>query len=356
MAPPVVEGSSHLSQFCDPITESVQDSWPFVDAEFASVIAPVHSRLSSGELEPKDAADTFAALLTAHLERFELPSANCPSSPPTSLVHRSRKIEKVVDTMRSMMPHYRRNRKSAPKPFFNACRVFSRALKAKRNLEAGRSTRSQERSFRSNPWHFAKKCCNGRRTLEEPDFTAETAFNHFKDATSGNHLSYSSLPDWVSEVMPAPSSEDLVDFDLSPITPGIVKSTLKKRPSGSAPGDDGISYHHLKKLPSTHHFLATLFSKILLENHTAPKTWCQAKVKLIPKGGDASEPGTVPEGERNNRNQPPKRVPLQHQWDYGAHFCYLIHRTKCLAPWITSLSHFLGSQKCLWVCVSPTNS
>ena len=141
---------------CDPITESVQDSWPFVDAEFASVIAPVHSRLSSGELEPKDAADTFAALLTAHLERFELPSANCPSSPPRSLVHRSRKIEKVVDTMRSMMPHYRRNRKSAPKPFFDACRVFSRALKAKRNLEAGRSTRSRE-IFQEQPVAFREK-------------------------------------------------------------------------------------------------------------------------------------------------------------------------------------------------------
>ncbi len=87
--------------------------------------------------------------------------------------------------------------------------------------------------------------------------------------------------------MPAPNAEDLEVFDLSP---GIIKSTLKKRSPGSVPGDDGISYHHLKKLPSTHHFLATLFSKILFVNHTAPKSWCQAKVKLIPKG-DASEPG-----------------------------------------------------------------
>ena len=39
-------------------------------------------------------------------------------------------------------------------------------------------------------------------------------------------------------------------------------------------------------MPSTHHFLATLFSTILLEKHTAPESWCEARIKLVYKGGD----------------------------------------------------------------------
>ena len=63
--------------------------------------------------------------------------------------------------------------------------------------------------------------------------------------------------------------DELVEFDLSAITPSTIRNVLKGRPSNSSPGEDGITYHHLKKLPSAHYFLATLFSKFLLEDHVA---------------------------------------------------------------------------------------
>ena len=43
-------------------------------------------------------------------------------------------------------------------------------------------------------------------------------------------------------------------------------------------------------MSSTHHFLATLFSKILLEKHTVPESWCEARIKLVYKGGDDHSP------------------------------------------------------------------
>jgi len=47
------------------------------------------------------------------------------------------------------------------------------------------------------------------------------------------------------------------------------------------------TYCHLKKLPSTHHFRAILFLKILLEDYSAPEFCHCAKIKLLPKpGGD----------------------------------------------------------------------
>ena len=70
---------------------------------------------------------------------------------------------------------------------------------------------------------------------------------------------YAGLPERISDVMQPPSGDDALDFDLSPVNPAIVKTVLSRRPSGAYPGEDRIIYHHLKMLPSTHHFLATLF-------------------------------------------------------------------------------------------------
>ena len=100
-----------------------------------------------------------------------------------------------------------------------------------------------------------------------------------------------SLPAWVEKVCPPPPMDDsLVAFDLSAITPSCIKAALKKCSSSSAPGCDEITYHHLKKLPTPHHFLATLFSKILLLSHQPPPNWCMAKTILIHKKGNPRQP------------------------------------------------------------------
>ena len=59
-------------------------------------------------------------------------------------------------------------------------------------------------------------------------------------------------------------------------------------PTSSSPGTNQITYLHLSNLPSTHCFLATLFSKILLESHRGPSSWFSAEIVLITKGGDPS--------------------------------------------------------------------
>ena len=46
-------------------------------------------------------------------------------------------------------------------------------------------------------------------------------------------------------------------------------------------------------MPASHHFLATLFTKILLKSHSAPPVWSKAKIKLHFKGGDPKLPHNV---------------------------------------------------------------
>ena len=97
------------------------------------------------------------------------------------------------------------------------------------------------------------------------------------------------MPSWVSQVQHVPSEDDLLQFNLSPITPSIIKKVLRKRPSSSSPGDDGITYHHLKMTPSTHHFLATLFSTKLLHSHVPSTLWTHAEIIMIHRKGATTD-------------------------------------------------------------------
>ena len=68
--------------------------------------------------------------------------------------------------------------------------------------------------------------------------------------------------------------------------PGLVKKILKKCSGNSTPGPDKVTYSCLKKLPSTHKFLATLYSKIILKTQEWPHTWCTTNLSLIYKSGN----------------------------------------------------------------------
>ena len=116
-------------------------------------------------------------------------------------------------------------------------------------------------------------------------FSQDTCLSYFRSTCDSSNQTYCGLPDWVSEVMPC--SEIDTEFDSSTITPGQVK---RKCPSSSSPGTDQNTYLHLRNLPSTHYFLAALFTKILLETHSGPPSWFSAEITLIPKGGDPSNP------------------------------------------------------------------
>ena len=90
----VVERTSHLSQLREPSTDCVAVNWDIIDAEFSPIIGSVHFRLCSGETDPAEAADPFAILLRVHLERFYDKDSPTPNR---SVLHRSRRIEKVTE-------------------------------------------------------------------------------------------------------------------------------------------------------------------------------------------------------------------------------------------------------------------
>ncbi len=65
----------------------------------------------------------------------------------------------------------------------------------------------------------------------------------------------------------------------------MVENLLKHCSLHSSLGTDGITFYNLKHLPCVHHFLATLFMK-LLRSRCVPLSWCHAR---IIKGADPSD-------------------------------------------------------------------
>ena len=69
----------------------------------------------------------------------------------------------------------------------------------------------------------------------------------------------------------------------------MIKTIVKSKVKSSSPGDDNILYGFLLNLPTTHHFLATLYNKID-ECDRAPDSFAQSNIKMIYKSEDAKDP------------------------------------------------------------------
>ena len=60
---------------------------------------------------------------------------------------------------------------------------------------------------------------------------------------------------------------------------------MKSKKLDSAPGDDGILYQFLSKMPYTHYVLATLYNKIR-QQKSPPLIWASSKIMLAYKNGE----------------------------------------------------------------------
>ena len=80
------------------------------------------------------------------------------------------------------------------------------------------------------------------------------------------------------------------ELNMSPIIPKDVKGVISKKKSTSDPGPDALTYGILKHLPATHHFMATLYSKLLLKSPKPPSLWQTSKIALIYKRNEQDNP------------------------------------------------------------------
>ena len=171
--------------------------------------------------------------------------------------------------------------------------AHNKALKLSQCQSKSRDRCYQEDRFRSNPFEFARRICGRPSDEVKPTFSPDQCLDFFQKEYSRNNCKYQDLPNWVREFYSKHVIKNsLIEFSMAVITPQLVKRALRKCSSNSRPGANGLTYKHLKHLPSVHHVLATLYTKILLTKPVCPNSWCVGKIILIHKAGSNSNPKT----------------------------------------------------------------
>ena len=94
------------------------------------------------------------------------------------------------------------------------------------DIAQARKALQQERVFRSNPWCFSKSVCKSGEDYTSPAFLKYICEDYFIFLFSGKDSRYSSLSEWVDEVLPL--DEVLEPFDISPTAPECVEKVLMK--------------------------------------------------------------------------------------------------------------------------------
>ena len=283
-------GASSLSQSAVDTDHEAID-WASIDDEFCSIISTLNETLNQNLVDTSEASAMFTRLLHSHLGQLGiLGDRGRSSGEGFAGRHREKGIIKLTRRLAKLKNIARRSFHAQPVAFLNGARVHNKSLKVARKTTQLRSARQQEKAFRSNPWLFAKSVCSPSGPPIVPSFSASICQSYFEKLFSGKGCSYFGLPGWVHNV--SPPTDIVSEFDLSPITPEYSKRTLQKCSSKSSPGDNKLTYHHLKNLPTTHHFLATLFTKLLLSSHDSHPDWCIAKSILIHKKDDPAHQST----------------------------------------------------------------
>lgn len=251
----MVTQSTPLSQLAT-VANLRDEEWSTINDVLSSILAPLHAELANDVAPPREAAVEFATLAEAHLEHHGAIKRREPAT-SSHQHHRDRAVIRLTKRLARLKNSSRKQFPSERNQFLNAVRVHNKALKAARQQQQQKSGMKQEKCFRNNPWKYAKSVCSKSEKFS-PTFSQATCFQYFQRVSSDMEVSYKILPDWVYRVSSPPDeTEEYSPFDLTAVTPGQVKRILQCSTS-SSPGSDGITYFHLRKLPCTHHFLATV--------------------------------------------------------------------------------------------------
>ena len=261
------------------------DQWNSLDLELCRLQGELHHDLGMEILPAHEAGDVYTMMLVDFLSSKPEFQQEAPRyfihSPPRSLDQAREEKNRLRKKL---------NKKDATaedrRLFQQALKYYSFTLaKSKENAEDAKRTK-HEKLFRTKFYKFAKAACNG--TLDQdpvgPTFSKETADIFFPGRYSTAVPIDPAKLSWFPPAPPPTSAYAVTLF-----TPSLVKSILKGRKATTAPGEDGLMFGVLSKLPSSHHFLATLYNKVD-EQTIAPTSWTGCKIVLSHKDGSTEEP------------------------------------------------------------------
>ena len=264
-----------------------QDKWSTLNVDLSNRLAPLHHALATDEMTPSEAGDCFTLILQEYfsdIPEFQVPDKKPFFQRPAKTLDEARRTKNKL-----RKKAFSKNATDGDRTlFYDALHTYDTLRKQEKANENRRNTTKEERHFKSNFWDFSKRLVDGSLYTDNswPSFSKQTADSFYTTRYESNTpLNY----DRMSWFPPVSRPDTATDFNLDPIRPSDIRKIVMKKSSKSAPGPDGIMYGMIKKLPCTHHFMATLFSKVLM-SASPPSSWTTSKIALIHKKGDTDIP------------------------------------------------------------------
>ena len=240
-------------------------------------------------MRPDEAAILFNSMLTSFLET----KPNLVKEVKTFYKHKPESMKDLEDAkqLKICLEKKARQKNATVEDKSLACqalRHYDYLLKERQSKEESKEKVKQEKDYKTNFFKFAKEVTTGTygQAPIAPSFSRDAANEFYKKRYTTEVTINTDELDWFPEA-PAPHTP----YEMCPYVPNDIKNALSKKCPDSAPGDDQILYGYLSKLPQTHEFLSTLFTKIR-DVSQAPDIWAVSKIILIPKceKTDRSEP------------------------------------------------------------------
>jgi hypothetical protein len=267
-----------------------QDDWSVHNQKVNALMGPLHFDIASENTTPAAASTQFVTILTDFLSSNS-EFLNDETKSKTKYVEHEESALKRTRTLKNSLRKKAFAKNADPKDkkaFKKALKAYNFLKKADSKKKQSKSVQHQENLYRRNFWTFAGQCAKGTLGKDpiSPAFDAQLANQYYPNKYgTANPVALDRLK-W----FPYLSTTNLSDsFNMDAIRPRDLRKMLSKTTATSAPGPDNLMYGFLKKLPATHHILATLFSKLLISGDP-PEDWSKSTVSLIFKSGDMDNP------------------------------------------------------------------
>ena len=279
---------SSFLRFIAPHYETNQ--WNDLDREVRQLLSPIHYGLSNNVISPQDAATQFSESIYFLLQNKPEFIQNAENKEGFI-----KKVPKTLTEAKELKTFYRKKAKSPNATqddrtmFAQSIRYHNHIKKEQKKRDERNSSKHQEKMYRDNFWEFSKKLCKGEldKKVIKPTFSKETA-DIFYSKTYSVPVEFN--VDGLNWFPYLHTPHSKFQFNNGYVKPKDIKNILRAKKSTSAPGPDGITYGILRKLPSTHHFLATLYSRIIRNSPQTPTLWQLSNVSLIYKRNEPSNP------------------------------------------------------------------
>jgi hypothetical protein len=228
------------------------DTWQLHDGCILGLLSPAREVLNSRSGSAKVSSDSFASTICGYLHINSSFVKNVKqdsrrtsvSNASVEAAHKEKNRLKKIACRRGSTLQDRR-------AFYEAIRSHSHLKRIHEQAQSDKIATFQEWSFLRNFYNFAKEAVAGAigGGGDLPEFPVKVVNRYYPEKyqvlvrLQQGHLS------WFPYLL-----EDKFGhaFDMSPITPSLVRKVLSSKKATSSPGPDGLMYGILLRLPSTH--------------------------------------------------------------------------------------------------------